>query len=193
VNLQPGDIVLTRSRAGWLGTVIRAFTRRPSDDVYYNHVGIVVSAGDEHQAQLLEALWRVRRGPLWQLYGPPAGASRPEIGVFRLCEPLPEHRQLAAAVAETFVGRRYGWWKLGAHAVDRWLSKQAGREVFAARRLLRWDRFPICSYLVADAWAEAGVSFGPPAGAADPDHIHDYVQRPGNAELIFAGVLGEEA
>ena len=193
MNLLPGDIVLTRSRRGWLGVVIRAFTRRPADDAYYNHVGLIVTAGDEHRAQLVEALWRVRRGPLWSLYGPPAGRKRPEIGVFRLCDAAPYHRELAADVAETFVGRRYGWWKLLAHAIDRWLSMNAGHEVFAARRLLRWDRFPICSYLVAEAWAEAGVSFDVPPGAADPDHIHDYVQRPGVAERVFAGVLGGAA
>lgn len=194
VQLLPGDIVLTRSRS-LLGWAIRYFEQRPGDPAWANHVGMIVTAGDEHTAELVEALWKVRRGPLWQLYGPPAGADdkRPEIAVYRLCEPLPDHRQAAAAHAETFVGRQYGAWKLIAHAADWWLTRKLGTEVFGFRRLLRMDRYPICSYLVADAWAQGGVSFEVPPGSADPDHIHDYVTKPGVAQLLFSGVLGAGA
>jgi hypothetical protein len=194
VQLLPGDIVLTRSKS-LIGSAIRYFEARPGDPAWANHVGIIVTAGTDFTAVLVEALWKVRRGPLWDLYGPPAGPAdkRPEIQVYRLCEPLPDHRQAAAAHAETFVGRRYGVHKIAAHAADWWLTRKLGAEVFAFRRLLRMDRYPICSYLVADAWAQGGVSFEVPPGSADPDHVHDYLLKPGVAQLIYAGVLGAEA
>jgi hypothetical protein len=190
VNLQPGDIVLTRSRAGWLGAVIRAFTAG-----YYNHVGTITTAGDERQAQLVEALARVRRGPLWQLYGPPAGPAdkRPEIAVYRLLAPTPSQRCAAAAAAEAFVGKKYAWWELLEHAGDWWLTQQRGKETYFFRRIRLFPSREECSGVVEAGWAAGGVSFDVPPGTANPTDIHHYVQQPGNAELIFAGVLGEEA
>ena len=39
------------------------------------------------------------------------------------------------------------------------------------------DRYPICSWLVAHAFAKAGKTFGVPPGMASPDDIWDFVNE----------------
>jgi len=46
---------------------------------------------------------------------------------------------------------------------------------YVIRRLGDINDYPICSWLVAQAFAKAGETFGVPPGAADPDDIWDYV------------------
>ena len=203
MNLQPGDIVLTRSRTGRLGPIIRWFERRTGRPAWPNHVGIITAAGlleapvggdisGESLATLVEALWRVRRGPLWQFYGPPAGPGRPEIQVWRLLAPSSAQRAVAARKAEEFVGRKYAWWELLEHAADWWLTKKRGKETYLFRRIRLFPKREECSGVVEVAWAEGGVSFDVPPGTANPEDIHGYVVKPRTAECIFAGVLGEE-
>jgi hypothetical protein len=191
--LRPGDVVLTRSRTGWLGPAIRWFQRRAWDeDVRYNHAAIVTSLTPTPiaSARIVEALWRVRGGRLWDFYGPKAGKNRPEILVFRVCSLTDAQRMASAVAAEAFVGRKYGWRKLLAHAADRWLSSKAGREVFAFRVLLeRGEQTPICSLLVQHAIGDA-VDFGVPPGAASPDDLDDFRLLPGKAVVLYQGVLG---
>jgi hypothetical protein len=74
------------------------------------------------------------------------------------------------AKADTYVGRRYGYLKILAHWLD-WLLQGA----YVFRRLARQDRYPICSWVVAHAFAAAGKHFGVEPGAATPDDIWDFV------------------
>jgi len=72
---------------------------------------------------------------------------------------------------QKYRGRRYGWWKIGVHALERAFG---GRFVF--RRLLRWDRYPICSWVAAFAFEPLRHHFfGVDPRLAQPDDIHDCV------------------
>jgi hypothetical protein len=142
-------------------------------------------------AEMTEALWRVRSGPIWQFYGPPAGKKRAQIAIYRIVNLSFEQRIEVAQAAYEFLGRRYGWWKLVAHAADSIVSRELHREVYLFRRLLCSKRYPICSFLVEAAFERVGIDFAPDQ-SADPDHIHDYCERDNNSMLVFQGVLGEK-
>jgi hypothetical protein len=54
------------------------------------------------------------------------------------------------------------------------------------RRLGRVKRYPICSFLVADAYQAYGYDFGVSVYAAQPDDIWDYVtENPDIYEVIY--------
>ncbi len=192
MDLELGDVVLTHSDT-WLGAAIRFAERRPGDPAIYNHVGIVTSAGSvgpRGHAALTEALWRVRCGFVWYLYGPPAGAARPSVAVWRPGFMPAEARRRVARVAVLSVGERYGWWKLGAHLGDAVLSVLLGRDVRLLRRFLFASSRPICSYLVADAfWRGAWYDFGVPPHTASPDDFDDWFARGRGWSLVFQGMI----
>ena len=193
MDFEVGDVVLTRSDT-WLGAAIRFAERRPGDPVNYNHVGIVTSSGSVGPggyAAMTEALWHVRCGFVWYLYGPPAGEKRPEVAVWRPGFMTSRERARVARVAACQVGEKYGWWKLGCHLGDSVLSAVAHRDIRLFRRSLFLSSRPICSYLVADAFdSAAGYRFGIPAHTASPDDIDDWVSNPKNGwTLVFKGTI----
>ena len=167
VKLLPGDVFLSRSTS-LLGRLIRVCTRSFGEKrSRVNHVGIVVEAGGVRDAMVVEALIRVRRHRLWAQYGPP---RTDYVAVYRAKNVPPEDMANIVAEAEEQVGKKYGFGKVIAHFLD-WLL--SGAYVF--RRLTQNGDYPICSWLVAHAYAKAGYDFGQPPGAADPDHIWDFV------------------
>ena len=139
-----------------------------------NHVGIVVQKGDEYSATIVEARRKVLRQTLGEGY---AGTDN-EVAVYRP-KALQKHKLYAARSAEEYVGRSYGNLKLVLHVLD-WAL--LGAYVF--RRLGRIEKYPICSYLVAHACADAGIHFGVSPNAASPDDIWDWVTSQPSFELI---------
>jgi hypothetical protein len=196
MNLFTGDIILTRSNT-LLGKAIRFAERRPGDKSWANHVGLVTHSGSTqelapYQAEMTEALWRVRRGDVRTHYGEPAGAGRPDVKIWRPKAGYVSsaQRSIAAAHAEQYVGAKYGWWKLLAHAGDALLAAALPvQNVRLFRRLLFMDERPICSFLVAVSYATAGVTFGVDADTASPDDIDDYCTKSEQWECIFQGKL----
>jgi len=167
VVLQAGDVFLTRG-AGLLSRLIRVCTRSFGERrTKVNHVGIVVEAGGIHDAVVVEALLTVRRHTLWSRYGTP---KKEHVAVYRPKNVPPADIAIIVAEAEEQVGKRYGFGKIIAHFLD-WLL--TGAYVF--RRLTQDGRYPICSWLVAHAYAKAGFTFGVAPGAANPDDIWDFV------------------
>lgn len=166
VQFEKGDVVLTRG-SSWISRSIRKFTRSKGEsDTKVNHVGIVVEGGSAQNAMLVEALGKgVKRGYLWRY----AGVSD-EIAVFRRVGLSDDDRGLLMARTRAYEGRAYGYLKL----VTQWLDWAVGNR-YIFRRLTRMDNFPICSWLVANAYEDIGVSFGVPADAATPDDIWDHV------------------
>jgi hypothetical protein len=174
LELKQADIVLTISQST-LGKLIRFFEKAPYGEAasVFNHVGVITVGGTD--PQITEALWHVRKGSLWTLYGPAAGAKRPEIAVYRPIKVGAEDAAKIAAAAEEYVGRRYGWWQLILQAGDYYASKKAGREIYAFRQLNFSSRV-ICSQLVGRAFASVGLLFGIPEGAVpNPDDIADFL------------------
>jgi hypothetical protein len=166
IVLAPGDVMLTRSR-GVVGWAIATFTRHIGESrTRATHTGVVVVGGPIREAVIVEALSRVKRHRLWDGY---VGA-RKEVAVFRPLNLGADDLAKVVAKAESYVGRRYGYLKILAHWAD-WVLQGA----YVFRRLTREDRYPICSWVVAHAFAAAGKHFGVEPGAATPDDIWDFV------------------
>ena len=171
--LEPCDVFLTRGQS-FISRAIRRFTRSIGESrTKVNHVGIVVEQGTVHSSWVVEALTTVKRNRL----GRYASSKRTEVAVFRPVNLSDEERDLIVEKANSYVGRKYGWFKVAAHLAD-WCL--AGAYVF--RRLAKSDNYPICSWVVAYAFLEAGKDFEVDPGAASPDDIWDFVSDPENAD-----------
>jgi hypothetical protein len=158
--------MLTRSR-GLVGWAIATFTRHVGESrTKATHTGLVVEGGRIETAVIVEALSTVKRHRLWDRY---AGSGK-EVAVFRPLNLTGDQIESIVAKGESYVGRQYGYLKLLAHWAD-WLLQGA----YVFRRLTREDRYPICSWVVAHAFAVAGKHFGVEPGAATPDDIWDFV------------------
>lgn len=158
---EKGDIVLTKSQS-WFGKAIRWFSKTIGESkTRVNHVGVMVSSED-----IVESLDKTRKRKVTAYYNRPT-----EIAVYRWKNLTDEEINTIAAKAESYVGAKYGWIKIIAHGLDRFLN---GAYVF--RRLTRSERYPICSWVVAHSYEAAGLSFGTDANAADPDDIWDFIQ-----------------
>ena len=167
VLLKPGDIFFTRG-PGLFSRAIRFFTRSIGEKrTKVNHVGVVVEEGGIQTAVVVEALIKVRKHRLWKQYGSSKGQ---QVAVYRAKNLNPEEIEVIIAEANQQVGRPYGFVKIIAHFLD-WLL--TGAYVF--RRLTSDPRYPICSWLVAHSYSEAGKHFGVAPGAANPDDIWDFV------------------
>jgi hypothetical protein len=169
VVLEPGDIFLTRGK-GFISRAIRFFTRRIGESrTMVNHVGIVVKGGKLRRSVVVEALHEVVEHPLWVQYGPPKSDS---VGVFRATNLTEEEVDIVVTEARSQLDKKYGYLKIAAHLADWFLLG-----TYAFRRFTRSGRYPICSWLVAHAFAKAGKDFKVAPGAAQPDDIWDFIQK----------------
>lgn len=175
IRLQPGDIVFTAGQ-GLLSRLIRwASQHLYESKTQVNHVGIITGYGSLLTAQVTEALWRVRTHRLWARYG----NSRTQVAIFRPVNIDLAQRVSIARVALSYSGRKYGWWKIALHFGDKLLG---GPYFF--RRLAFLKKYPICSFVVADAFASRGYTFGVETGEAQPDDIWDFCLSSGDYKLI---------
>jgi len=181
--LQPGDIFCSKS-SSLLGKLIRFGTKnRGEERTKVNHVGNIVSPGSILKAEVVEALTTVVRHNLYDAYGPPC---KEKVIIFRHRTTTLIENELIARKAMSYVGKKYGWFKLVTHAGDCLLGKITGKDLFFFRRITRSDRYPICSWVTEHAEHEVGRSFGKPLGSTTPDDIHDYCMgHPDEFEVIY--------
>jgi len=164
--LMPGDIVFTKG-SGVLSRLIRFFSRRIGEDrTRVNHVAIVVETGTAQNVHIVEALKHVQRNLLWRYAN-----DDNEVAIYRARNLTVLQANDIARVAESYVGKTYGYLKLVTHLLD-WALQGA----YVFRRLTRSDRYPICSWVVAHAYGSAGLDFGVDADSASPDDMWDFVQ-----------------
>jgi hypothetical protein len=164
---KPGDLIFTRNPHA-LGKLIRFFTRRINEaPTYTNHVAGV---GPEAKT-VIEALWHVVETPLDQWL-----KDNPCFEVWRRVGLPDRFRETIAKEAKGYVGRDYGWWKLGLHALDFSLSKFWFTDIYLFRRLMFADRYPICSWVWAYVYSKFNIVFGVKPSMADPDSMHDWVK-----------------
>lgn len=158
VELQPGDVILVHGR-GWLSSAIRSLTRSPGErPTWVSHCAIAVD-----EERIVEALPRgvfLRRMPY----------SGNDVRIYRPLNISRAGLRRIALRAELHVGDAYGYSKLLLHGLDGLLG---GVRLF--RRLAFVDRWPICSFIVADAYESEGYRFGVPMRAITPDDIADHV------------------
>ena len=166
VKLEPCDVFLTRG-SGFVSHAIRVLTRRFGEErTEVNHVGIIVGEGTMTTAMAVEALVKVRKHPLGRYARKPDTA----VAVYRPINLTGDEKTAIVAKALTYEGRDYGFIKIAAHFLD-WSLQGA----YVFRRFTRMDDYPICSWLVAYAFASAQKNFGCEPGAATPDDIWDFV------------------
>ncbi len=175
--LLPGDILFTRAPT-WLSKAIRFCTRTIGESKSVaSHVGIITEGGFLWHAILVEAQAHTNRHTLGEGYG-----SKPdELCIFRPLNLTQEDLNAIAQKAETYVGRDYGYLKLGLHLLD-WCI--GGKYFF--RRLGRLDNYPICSYVVSSAYKVRGKSFGIANFGASPDDMWDFcITHPDKYQFIW--------
>jgi len=181
ILLEPGDIFLTRG-CSILSRAIRFFTRSIGEKrTEVNHVGLVVQGGDIKTAIVVEALYKVMRHALWSQYCLP---KKDYVAIYRTTNLTAEQVKDIVAEAEKHVGKKYGTCMIVAHFLD-WLSgRMLGwllgwqfSDIYLFRRLIPGNKYPICSWVVADAFAKAGKDFGVEVGMATPDDIWDFVVK----------------
>ena len=183
VTLQPGDVFLTQGTS-LLSRAIRVCTRSFGEKrSKVNHVGIVVEAGGIQDAVVVEALIKVKQHKLWKQYAPP---KKDHVAVYRAKNVSPEEMEIIVAKAVEQVGRPYGFGKIVAHLLD-WCFTG----IYFFRWFARNGNYPICSWLVAHAYGEAGYDFGVPREAANPDDIWDFVNDHPNyyEEIVELGPM----
>ena len=165
--LAAGDIGFTCGDSK-VSKAIRWFTRSKGEPkTLVNHVFIVLKGGTLDESVIIEAVSTVKRGLLVKRYGPP---KKDRVAIVRVRGLAMKDLATVCETAEGYEGRRYGHVKIAAHVLDRLLG---GRYVF--RRIAGMADYPICSWLVAHSFEKAGISFGVPTDAADPDDIWDWV------------------
>jgi hypothetical protein len=165
VELLPCDIVMVRG-AGWLSRrIMKATQSRREEPSEISHVDLVDVAGAVETAEILGAVGTVRKTTIASAYAD----GRTGIAIARPLNLTMADEVAILETARALEGRRYGYGKLLLHLLDSWLG---GRYVF--RRLGSLKSWPICSWLVAHAYAAAGCGFGIAVGEATPDDIWDF-------------------
>lgn len=179
-----GDTFFTRSDS-LLGRLIRWVETDPKEEkTWANHTGVVVKSGwlvppdpskPTKLAVVVEALWHVKEWEWWTAHKNEVLNGQRIVAYGPLEPRTAEERAAFLETAQSFVGARYGWWKLFAHAIDRAVFKGKKR----VSRLLFMKGRPICSFLSAIANAAQNMSFGMKPEAADPDEMLDNCQKLG--------------
>jgi hypothetical protein len=161
----PCDIFFTRGE-GFISKAIRVCTRSKGEPkTVVNHVGAFVRMGNVATADVIEALATVKCHTLMDQYW----GSDDQVAVFRPRGLMESQRKIIVSKLYQYEGRRYGYAKLVTHLLDYALN---GAYVF--RRLTSSDNYPICSWVVAQAFSHASLNFGVEPGAATPDDIWDF-------------------
>jgi hypothetical protein len=158
--------MLSRS-SGWAGRLIRFGTQEAGEgESVVSHAGLMLD-GD---GSIIEAIFAgVQIHDLERCYG----GREDLVSIWRPNNINEEDRQEICDRATLYNGDTYGYGKVVLHALDGILGK------FGIYPLFKWmgglDDFPICSYLVAQAYADVGFEFGVSAKLASPDDIWDFV------------------
>jgi len=181
ILLEPGDIFLTRG-CSFISRAIRFFTRSKGEKLTeVNHVGLVVQRGDIKTAIGVEALSKVMRHTLWFQYG---SSKKDLVAVYRATNLAEEQVKDIVAEAEKQVGKKYGYCMIVAHFLDWLLGRMLGwllgwqfSGVYLFRQFISGNKYPICSWVVADAFAKVGKDFGVEVGMATPDDIWDFIEN----------------
>lgn len=156
-TMQQGDIILTRG-PGFISRAIRRFGKEDSQEALVSHAGIFISP-----VFVIEALSRVKTNAF------PEEFKDSEYVVLSPIDLSVEQRRILALIASKFSARSYGYAKIIGQAAD-WLTGTN----WVTSRLLTWNRYPYCSFLVAEAYGSIGKNFGVPSKSTTPDDILDY-------------------
>jgi hypothetical protein len=162
--LQTGDVIHVQNR-GLLSKLVRFFSRADQEEPSWaSHSAMVLRVGEE--IEIIEALWRTVIRPITAYEG-----EKSKLLVCRKPGGIDEQqKQKMIEKAEHYKGTTYGYVRIGLHALDRLLNN---RYVF--RRLIKNNKYPICSWLVAYVYDRVlRYNFGVEPNATQPDDILDH-------------------
>lgn len=189
-HLAPGDSVAVRTEVSgrisqWLiGFLTRVFTHTGTDKrpTRVNHWATVIrpihdGAGFTIDYEIAEALGKggYQFNRLVASYGDPRKYS---IAVVRYRPTTIDQRAAILAACEHLRGKRYGYGKIVAHAIDYTLTTVmnlagARGDVRLARRLCTQEDYPMCSWAWLYERAQAGIPIDTPLDSGSPDDIWD--------------------
>jgi len=182
LQLLAGDIIFTQSPT-FLGRLIRRFTRQKGEDkTEAGHCGMVTSRGKFlsnkfPSAFIVEALNKVAYHSMYKAFV----GTKIKVLIYRPIGLTFDQKYEIVRYTENYIGATYGYGKLILHFFD-WML--GNRQIF--RRLMVLQKYPICSYLVAKAYASIDKDFGIKAKFASPDDICDFCQtHPKKYEKIW--------
>lgn len=173
-----GDILLVEG-ASWLSDAIRTMTTEPGEGpTRFSHTGLILTppviGKGFYTSMVVEALG--------------SGVKVRELSAYK-GRVFEVWRYTDASLAGNAVkpaldreGERYGYTKLILHLAD-WVLLRNRFRLF--RRASFIDRWPICSYLVAEAYAAAGYPWPCPSGGEynprmmTPDDVSDSIRASG--------------
>lgn len=175
--LQPCDIFFTHGEKV-LSKLIRLGETLPGEEeAVVNHVGIVTGYGPIDFADVVEALSRVVKHTIYSQYH----NQKDKVAIYRPINLNSEQKYIITNKANSYVGDKYGYFKIVTHLLDYFTGKH-----YFFRRLANDDNYPICSWVVAHAYKAAGLNFGCEAGMADPDDIWDFcLKNPDKYKCVF--------
>ena len=185
-DLEFGDVVFvkTKVQGGWqrlgrwfVGWAIRVITRSDGEGpTFANHVALVLMQdGDDYQ--ICEALGK--RGFVFTLLRERYGdTQRFGVRVARHSRLSEMNRDLMRVRINHLKHKKYGTWKVAAHATDYALTKAwqllgGHGDIYAFRWLCRNGNYPICSWAVSDIYDRGGLPFRTPVALAQPDDLYD--------------------
>ncbi|KKL17977.1 hypothetical protein LCGC14_2480160, partial [marine sediment metagenome] len=157
--MRQGDIILTRG-SGFISRAIRRFGHEEGQEALVSHAGIFISP-----MFVIEALSRVVTSAF-----PRDFKEKGSQYIVLSPKNVPdEQRRILALIASNFSARSYGYLKIVGQMVD-WMIMSN----WFSSRVLTWDRYPYCSFLVAEAYRSIGMDFGVPSKSTTPDDILDF-------------------
>ena len=166
MKLVKGDIVGVAGN-GLVSWLIKIFERSPGENKsVISHVGMIVTDADSASADIVESLAQgtIRR--------PVSSYKSGKLYIMRNRGMVQTNADKIVAKAIEYVGDKYGFLKIIAHAGDYFLG---GKYFF--RRLCRIDNYPICSWVVAHAYSTIDYRFkGLDPDLVQPDDIWDHCQ-----------------
>ena len=175
IKLLPADLIFCHGDA-WLSKAIRWFERGAGEDESYaNHTAIVGFEND-----VIEALVHVVETPFDEWV-----KANSDFKVYRCTTLTDEDRVIVAEYAEGLVGKNYGFLKLIPHALDGFLQKVLGGQIYLFRRLCLLENYPNCSWAAGWSYLQIMMELGAPARYADPDTQEDYVKIHKDWELFY--------
>ena len=170
IELHRGDIVLVASD-GLIAWLIRKVSRKGSESpTYVNHAMLVTNGGTVRAATVIDAQPPVVSEAMLRDY---AGHL---VAVYRSRELSDFLARDIVVYAMQYHGAWYGLSKIVLH-------------LLGLQRFARFDRWPICSWVVARPYDYAKRwTFGKPANEVDPDDIYDYCEaHPEKWECVTCG------
>src|SRR5690242_5420579 len=164
MTIEPGDILAVRGRGFLSNGILRATGNTVS------HVGLLMTVASPLTSSLtIEALSRVRSRSLGDAI---FGAER--AWVLSALNLTQAQRDEILLTASTFSADDYGYLDLALQLADAAFRTRWFTDRLASRFLNRW---PICSFVVARAYEQVGLTFGFEDASLTPADVWEFAVK----------------